>query len=155
MKSESRTMIIVLMVLLGVATACAKQTVPNGPTTPYVFDNGKRALLPEQPANMTRGSWSPTQPDAKRASDGVPNFLKSASPKIAAKFDGYYGQLYGVTDNGDKKIRLMFFCHLDSIMVDHWTQNAFLVNDGGDCYFEVDFDPSADAYSNFRANGEA
>jgi hypothetical protein len=150
-----------MLVVGGVVASCTHKPAANESTTPFVFDDGKRALLSPQPASFTHGSWSPTQDDAQRASDGVSNFLKSESPKIAAKFSGYYGQLYGVTDGGTKKIRLSFFCQLDSMMLGGpdrgggWTQGAILVSDGGDCYFQVDFNPSWGTYSNFRVNGEA
>jgi hypothetical protein len=159
----------IAVVLMSPLVACGKKPVDsavspvssipapaaNEPTTPFVFDDGKRALLPVQPDSTASDAWSPTQHDAQRASDGIPAFLQSKSPKIAAKFSGYYGQLFGVTDGGARKIRLLFFCRLEPSLLDVWTKVAVIVNDGGDCYFNVDFDPSSGAYSNFRVNGDA
>ncbi len=159
--TASRCTSILLLAFL--ASACAKKGAATSPaaddasTAPIVFDDGKRALLPLQSESMSQGGWTPKRIDAERASDGVPAFLKTAAPKIAAKFPSYYGQIWGVTDHGRRKLRLNFSCAKQTFDVDKpgWTQQAIVVADGGDCFFQVDFDPATSTYSRLRVNGDA
>ncbi|MEO8797925.1 MAG: hypothetical protein ABI551_08580 [Polyangiaceae bacterium] len=152
-----------VLLLVFFASACAKKEATTSPATddestaPTVFDDGKRALLPLQSEAMSPGGWTPKRIDAERASDGVPAFLKTAAPKIAEKFQGYYGQIWGVTDHGTRKLRLNFSCSKQAFDIDKpgWTQQAIMVDDGGDCFFQVDFDPATSTYSRFRVNGDA
>lgn len=159
--TASRISSIILLAVF--ASACAKKATTTSPTTdeestaPVVFDGGKRALLPVQSEAMGQGGWAPKRIDAERASDGVPAFLQATAPKIAPKFSGYYGQIWGVTEKGIKTIRLSFSCSKEAFDVDKpgWTQQAIEVDDGGDCFFQVDFDPATSTYSRFRVNGDA
>ena len=129
-------------------------------TAPLVFDDGKRALLPEQAAGIAKGAWSPKRADAERASDGIPALLATKGApgaRIAAKLGSYHAQIWGTTDaKGTKVIHLNFLCTIDlGGKPDGWTRQAIEVDDGGECFFQADFDPVTSSYTSFTINGQA
>ena len=165
-RTASRSLFILLLAVFASA-ACSKKAKPlssssagsvdDESTAPLVFDDGKRALLPQQSEVLGAGGWTPKRSDAERASDGVPAFLQTAAPKIASKFPAYYGQIFGVTEKGTKVLRLNFSCSKQAFDVEKpgWTQQVIEALDGGDCFFQVDFDPATSTYSRLRVNGHA
>lgn len=64
----------------------------------------------------------------------------------------YKRQYIGITKNGKKIMHVNFFCETDG---DEWKKERIFVMDGGDCYFELDYDPIKRKYSALSINGEA
>ena len=58
----------------------------------------------------------------------------------------------GIVRNGRQVIFANFFC--DTFGVD-WRRQPLMVDDGGDCFFVVEYDPATGAFSHLMINGEA
>jgi hypothetical protein len=103
------------------------------------------------------GFWTPerAQVDALEAALGP--FLERAAPRRSRLRRGeaglrrYRAQYVGVVRGDRETIFANFFC--DDRGVD--TRRAIVaVDDGGDCYFTVEFDPATAEVSSFAVNGE-
>lgn len=139
---------------------------------PSTFGGSRRAILPDQTTYDYYHStyWAVSRDEAKRADAGVRDFLAAHDRALAAKFDGYYGQIIGMASGGHRVVHLNYFCP-SAVGTDEpysrlgrlrafvetpsWTRTIMEVEDGGDCFFSVDFDPATGSYENFRVNGDA
>jgi hypothetical protein len=177
MQRCSRPLGILMTVVSFVALAtlgCSKSSsAPSAASTgdppapkPLAFRNENRVVL----SPSEKGDWAITLPDAADADSQLAAFLQtsrdpSIAPKLATPF--YYGQYYGVTDrNGEHVIHANFFCqhHIDEmqqfsktnpkINVDDWKVNPVRVNDGGHCYFNVNYNPKSRTFEELLLNGD-
>ncbi len=114
------------------------------------------------------GGWKISLEDAERADSGVRAYLESERPELALKLDDYVAQVFGTNAKEDRPlIHFNFICkraldeneraaaaHPEAAMPD-WRKQVILVNDGGDCYFGLDFDPKTGTYESLIVNGQA
>lgn len=103
------------------------------------------------------GGWTPDAAMIETLEAGVEAFLKKAkprrSPELHAKIGPYKRQYIGiVTEDGKRRIYANFFCHVRS---ERWKRDPLMVADGGDCYFQLFFEPATGTYSGLMVNGEA
>jgi hypothetical protein len=110
--------------------------------------------------------WRVSPEEAKRADSGVNGFLLSRGLPLTAEYGEYYGQIFGTTDpTGRKIIHLNYLCaediqeetkfhfnHLNSWLRPRWTHELIEVNDGGGCFFHLDFDPATQTYASLVVN---
>jgi len=101
-------------------------------------------------------SWTPDRADVLKLEKRIESFVKKAaakrSPNLWTKLATYKRQYIGIMRNGRKVIFANFFCEAFSI---NWKAVPVAVEDGGDCFFNVLYDPASAAFSDFRINGEA
>jgi len=116
--------------------------------------------------NAFHGYWRVSDEDAERADQGVADYLRGERPELANDLGDYYGQIFGILDDSGKKlIHFNFVCKrgiesMKPLASEHpelsdWKHHVFIVHDGGDCYFHLDFDPTSGEYGNLIVNGEA
>lgn len=109
-------------------------------------------------------AFTPSDDDVKRFEAGLLAFLRSAKParspkladKVAAKSGGgsYKRQYFGTLgQQKERLLRVHFLCA--PTRHGAWTRSLILVSDGGDCYFELDFDLATGRYLGLHVHGEA
>jgi hypothetical protein len=64
----------------------------------------------------------------------------------------YKRQYLGILENGEQIIYANFFC---DATFEEWRQEFVLVNDGGDCFFQVKYNVATGEFYDFSVNGEA
>jgi hypothetical protein len=90
----------------------------------------------------------------------LPAFLRASHPAsrrptvpLAERMPKYMRQYVGFVDlSGTRRIWGNFFC--DSFGGTDWRTHAILVKDGGDCFFNVQFDPATGTFNALMVNGE-
>ena len=132
--------------------------------------SGDRVVFPEPDSgNAFHGYWRVSDEEAERADAGVADYLRGERPELADKLGGYYGQIFGILDeSGRKVIHFNFLCkrsidemkpsappNPDLAAMSDWQHHVVIVHDGGDCYFQLDFDPETGAYEHLVVNGDA
>ena len=137
--------------------------------SPATFGGAYRVILGDPGGHYHAVYWRVPRGEAERADRGVRQFLLTQTPSIAARYSEYYGQVVGTTDaSGRKLIHLNYFCP-DQFWDEsgfrlkapwtwgraRWTYELVEVEDGGECFFHLDFDPATGRYENFGVNGEA
>ncbi len=107
---------------------------------------------------ITGPFWTPTEPQVRDLEDRLPDFLKSSTePRanlIRPKLAGYKRQYFGFTIAGKKQILLNAFCDAGGPK-DYWRSQIVFVLDGGECYFQVSYDPATKLFTSLSINGEA
>jgi hypothetical protein len=103
-----------------------------------------------------KGAWTPGRSSVLKLEERIEAYLKKAaakrSPALWSKLAKYKRQYVGVMRNGRKVIFINFFC--DAFNAD-WKNNPVAVDDGGDCFFNLLYDPDSYAFSDLQINGEA
>jgi hypothetical protein len=136
---------------------------------PIVFANAKRVLV----KNATRGGWQVSFADAMRADGGAGEFVRTQRPEIFAKLTHYVAQIFGVTDDdGHRLVEMSFMCNvtltpasedvgvspaptaIEREMAASMLDGPATCRDGGDCCFQLYFDPLSGGYGPIFVNGQ-
>jgi hypothetical protein len=103
--------------------------------------------------------WTLTEADVAALEAGLPTFLESEIPpdhynrRILERLDLYKRQYFGITlEAGQPLIYANFFC-VDEF--DYWLESLVFVMDGGECFFQLLYDPASAEFSRLRVNGFA
>lgn len=99
--------------------------------------------------------WTPSQEQVNTLEKSLPAYLNEQSkihPKLLKiELPKFKRQYFGYSLNGKKVIYVNAFCH----SFDYWKTTFVFVFDGGECFFQVTFDPAAGKFVNFSVNGDA
>ncbi|HEX8649328.1 MAG TPA: hypothetical protein VF708_00690 [Pyrinomonadaceae bacterium] len=101
--------------------------------------------------------WTPSKDDVRQLEEKIEFYLRKVSdrrsPALWSKLKDYRRQYAGLVENGRKKIYANFFCK--TAQITDWKMNPVVVEDGGDCFFQIKFDIEAGTFSDLYINGNA
>lgn len=106
---------------------------------------------------LTPPFWTPTVEQVRASEKLLPEFIRRNVPKnrkpigILSK---YKRQYLGITKNGKAQIYINAFCEQYWSQKKDWQSKFVFVFDGGNCYFQILFDPMTNEFTNFVINGE-
>ena len=99
------------------------------------------------------GYWTPDDTSIAALETGLEAHLRGHKSQrahgLGAKVSGYKRQYVGFLLGERKVIYANCFCHA----APGWKERQIGVDDGGDCYFQVVFDPSTGKYTDLYING--
>jgi hypothetical protein len=105
------------------------------------------------------GDWVPTVEEVRTLEKQLETYLPQqqdvfdgSKTPIAERSPAYKRQYWGILKNEKKAIFANFFCnalHYD------WTNQEVVVDDGGDCYFQIHYDVETGTFFDLRVNGNA
>jgi hypothetical protein len=106
--------------------------------------------------------WTPAAGDVDALEQRLPDHLRAALPRqrparggkapLWERATAYKRQYVGVRRDGRRIVHANFFC--DAWKKD-WRTEPIVVLDGGDCYFQIEYDVDKASFSNLQINGEA
>jgi hypothetical protein len=103
-------------------------------------------------------SWSPSTDDIFKLEVGLAEYLEQNSsffyhqPPVWERLDEYQRQYIGIEREGKRIIYGNFFC--DNLGWD-WASKLVFVLDGGECYFQIEYDVEDSVFIKLRVNGES
>lgn len=103
------------------------------------------------------GFWTPSANDIYKLEEGMAEYLNQNSrnftsqPPAWERLDEYQRQYIGIERGGKQIIYGNFFCEED----DNWRKEFVMVIDGGDCYFQVEYDVESGKFIYLAVNGES
>jgi hypothetical protein len=104
--------------------------------------------------NQSNSFWVPTKDQILEAEEAIEQYLKdkppTKSPKLWQKLARYKRQYVGIVVDGHKRIYCNFYCGKESL-----SDKPISVEDGGDCFFQVEYDIKDRTIYNLMINGEA
>lgn len=104
----------------------------------------------DEPADTT---WTPTADDiAILEAELVPYLQFNESTQLWERLLAYKRQYFGLVRADEKLIYANFFCDAPGIK---WEETAVIVEDGGDCYFQVIFNADTNTFVSLSINGES
>jgi hypothetical protein len=159
-------LVLVLPVGRGIAESSALGQVVG---TGIIFSAAEVKKVAEWDAELDMGPryWVPTAGEITQlesrllpylhneASSGHDRFKRTQVNEIITKFSRYKRQYLGFTSYGKKWILVNGFC-ADTMDIDkEWREHFVSVSDGGECFFNVRFDPSDLHFEQLEINGDA
>jgi len=100
----------------------------------------------------TKG-WMPTKAIIKKAEPVILTYIKDSDEEIFNKLDSYRCQYVGIINEGKKRIYCNFFWLTDEEK--DWHTNPVFVVDGGNWYFQIEYDVDTEKCLSISVNGEA
>jgi hypothetical protein len=151
----------------------AASTADKAPESPPMESDDLRVLLPrDQTAEYFRmrgesearkASFVPTRAEIEKLESGLPEMLREAlrgepviTPPLWERVKGYRRQYLPFVDaSGTRWIWGNFMCQNPGrVGSDAWRKKIVSVDDGGDCFFSVEFSPDTGKYRRFSINGD-
>lgn len=103
--------------------------------------------------------WTPAEEDVLTLESGLASFLEenpdrfdSQEKPVWERLDEYNAQYTGIVLDGKQVIYANYLC--DSAQLD-WRDNFVFVADGGDCFFQFQYDVDTAEYFDLQVNGNA
>jgi hypothetical protein len=107
--------------------------------------------------------WTPALAHVQALEKRLPDYLRHHLPPEYLEFHwkerplwerapGYKRQYVGIRRNGRRAIYANFFCDNNS---PNWRTIPVDVDDGGDCYFQIEYDVDKATFSDLSINGDA
>lgn len=149
--------------------AASRVLVSLGKTAIFPKDKAPallRAACYYPPPGIT-GYWTPAAGDLDGVEAGLEEFLKEQERKPRDDWARYFRQIAGLQQDGQRTLFLSYFV-TDSdpredkpagpgapdAIPERWKQEPFWMNDGGDTYFRVIFDPQKRAFNWYERNND-
>jgi len=107
--------------------------------------------------------FTPTRAEIEKLEAGLPDMLRDAlkgqpaqSPPLWERVSKYRRQYLAYVDSSDKPwIWGNFMCvNAGRVGSDAWRKTIVDVDDGGDCFFNVEFSPETGKFRRFQINGD-
>lgn len=104
------------------------------------------------------GYWTPAEEDIQALEGKLDSFLRenaelfSRQPPVWEQLSDYQRQYAGVIINDKRVIYGNFFCTETGV---DWREEWVFVLDGGDCFFQLQFDVETKIFIGLTVNGEA
>jgi hypothetical protein len=106
--------------------------------------------------------WTPALSDVLALEEKLPAYLRAPheheNPRkepLWKRAPGYKRQYFGMIRKGARVIYGNFFCRVPSTRAADWHTVPVRVEDGGDCYFSVEYDVKRGTFHDLMVNGEA
>ena len=102
--------------------------------------------------------WTPSVEDVLKLEENVAEYLSQNSyaffyqPPVWERLDEYQRQYIGLERSGEKIIYGNFLCDNGD---EGWRQEFVFAIDGGECYFQVEYDVKSGLFIKLLVNGEA
>ncbi len=102
--------------------------------------------------------WTPTAAEVANFEAGLEPFLLESSggqwdtAPIIERLPEYTRQYFGLVQNDQMLLLVNFFC---DAMGSDWLEMPVVVEDGGNCYLQIIFNPEANTYLSIYVNGES
>jgi len=148
----------------GIAQTTANMTLES-PTATVVTDQNWVIIDKEIAEEMVASGlvksddfWTPSVEDIFKCEENVAEYLSQNSyafhyqPPVWERLDEYQRQYIGLERSGEKIIYGNFFCDNGD---EGWRQEFVFAIDGGECYFQVEYDVESGLFTKLRINGEA
>jgi len=127
--------------------------------TPQLDDHSAILAFSELPKHIASGAkpYAATARDIQRFRGALASTVPS---EIRGRVPTYYGQFIGYVDaSGQRWIHGNFMCEVDNLQKsfgnDVWKRGYIATNDGGDCFFHVEWSPDTNGTRDLKVNGDA
>ena len=169
MKTGHNLRQIIRIIFLAVVVACNAPPEGNGFTeiTQTATADQNWMIVTNEQAEETGiaswlvesdGFWAPSVDDIFKLEEGLAEYLSQNSsyfyrqPPVWERLDEYQRQYIGLERGGRQIIYGNFFCN--NLGMD-WRKKLVIVDDGGDCYFQVEYDVDQGMFTMLMVNGES
>jgi hypothetical protein len=107
---------------------------------------------------LTPPFWTPKLEQVRALEKLLPQYVRTTIPKNRGPIgtiSKYKRQYFGITKNRKKQIYVNAFCEQYWSQKNDWQSKFVFVLGGGNCYFQILFDPTTNEFTNFVINSES
>jgi hypothetical protein len=144
-----KRIIAIMLVVLTVVGCGTEQEQITGAVLP----TSSLPYLPHSSDGRPTGGWKPSKAVIKRAQPAILEYIKDSDQEIYENLDQYRCQYFGIIVDGKKRIYCNFFWFTDRRR--DWRKKPVVVLDGGNWYFQLEYDVETGRCLNFMVNGES
>ena len=144
-----KRIIAITLILLTVVGCSTKQEQITG----VILPTSSGHYLPDSIDGRPTEGWKPSKAEIKRAQPVILEYIKDSDQEIYKDLDYYRCQYFGIIVNGKKRIYCNFFWLAENRR--NWRTKPVVVLDGGNWYFQLEYDVETDKCLNFTVNGES
>ncbi|OJT17939.1 hypothetical protein BO221_43915 [Archangium sp. Cb G35] len=154
------TGLLLLPLGVGCVTATPDPKKADAPFEMVKTDEFEGVIFPRETApswltSTDEPAWTPTRKDVLDLEERIEAYLREREQgDLWSSIASYKRQYVGLTRNGRRVIFANFFCHTFDDFFD-WRTRLVSVDDGGDCFFHVFYEPASATFSGLQINGEA
>ncbi len=141
---------VVFLLLLFLCGCASSQSVIQGVILPATEEFG----FPWSKDGKPEGIWLPTGEMVRQAEPVIAKYIREQDAGIFGNIESYRCQYIGILIKGKKRIYCNFFW-LDEWEDENWEKEPLFVMDGGDAYFQLEYDVESGQCLHFSVNGEA
>jgi len=141
---------IALVMLFG---GCSGPSISTGGVEGVIFPASQANFVGDATGGKGLTFWTPSKSDVAGAFPKIQVFLESEAPSIAARLAQYRCQYFGIIVEGKKRIYCNFFRRDGGIA--NWKSEPLFVLDGGEWYFQLEYDLESEKCLDLRINGVA
>ena len=139
-------------ILCALLAGCTSTVATSG-IEGVIFPARKADFAMEVTGRKDAQGWTPSKTEIAKAMPQIKTFLGKQAPSIASSLQEYRCQYFGVVVDGKKRIYCNFFRR--SSWDEGWRIEPVFVLDGGDDFFQLEYDVKSKQCLNFTVNGEA
>ena len=140
------SIILILFILTGCATT--KQKFITGAILHVSKDSIPYSLDGKPPK-----TWTPTEEFIQQIQPDILKYIQISNKEIFRNINKYRCQYFGIIVNGQKRIYCNFFWFTKEDK--NWKTSPVVYFDGGNYYFQLEYDVEERKCLNFTVNGEA
>ncbi len=106
---------------------------------------------------LAESHWLPSESIVKKAEPVVIEYIKQKDPNILRKLPEYRCQYMGIIKKGKKLLFCNFLLYRGEkdLFTKDWKNRIVWVLDGGECFFQIEYDIELKKCISFSVNGEA
>lgn len=123
----------------------------QGPFVGVIVPEAKGAGFYLDQHGPVQSYWTPTVTEVLELASALREQIYQKNKSIGSRLHEYRFQVVGVKRGSQRLLFVNGFCDAPK----GWQQRAIVVDDGGDCYFQLSFDPAAKSITKLTVNGEA
>ncbi len=139
-------------------------TTPTHQNTPIIDPDQNWVIFTKEQAERKEvaswlvtcdGLWTPSEDNIRQLEDNLPAYLSQQASLFSSssgQLEDYKRQYIGIERTGRQIIFGNFFCSYQRF---EWQTNLLFVEDGGDCFFQVEYDVANSAFIGIWVNGES
>jgi hypothetical protein len=131
---------------------------PGANATPHAATMTPMAQEPVDGVILSDGPFTPDAATIAELESLLPNFLaqnqdkfSEQKPPIVERLPNYKRQYWGEVADGKQMISVNALC----TELENWRTQRVFILDGGDCFFNLLYDPTTKSFSGLSVNGEA
>lgn len=151
---------IVCLVILLAGCRSPVQTpaspTPTGEAISWVILDAQRLKPSLQPwlGDRLEGDWMPTSEQVLQAEAQLPGYIEAQGrADLSGQLGRYRRQYLGLILDGRRILYMNAFCR--ALPDDRWREELIFVLDGGDCYFQAEYDMEKGVFIRWQVQGEA
>ena len=141
--------LITILVLFSMAGCDQRTELTRG----VIMSTSNGQYLPWSVDGKATEGWDPSPGEIKKLEPILLQYIEKQNADIFDKIENYRCQYFGIIVDGHERVYCNYFWFTKHDT--NWRTQPVVVDDGGDRYFQIEYDLDSNRCVHFSVNGEA